>query len=130
MLDALVCVCSANVSLKKRFIDFRERDRDSICCSTLLCIHCLILVCTLTGDHICNLGILGQCYNQQSLWPGLNKCSLSTRPSQATSGSGEGSEQNKLLLLPWPWAFTTPEDSASESPDLLCGHVAENLSVK
>ena len=48
---------------------FRERGRGreretSICSSTYLCIHWLILVCALTWDWTCNLGILGRCSNQ------------------------------------------------------------------
>ena len=38
----------------------RERDREtSICCSTGLCVHWLILVCALTGDRTPNLGVSG-----------------------------------------------------------------------
>ena len=47
----------------------RERERDterSICCSTYLCIHWLILICSLTGDQTCNLGVSRQCSNQLS----------------------------------------------------------------
>ena len=36
----------------------RERET-SICCSTYLCIHWLILVCALTGDRTRNLGLSG-----------------------------------------------------------------------
>ena len=42
----------------------RGRERETlICCSTYLCIHWLILVCTLTGDWTHNLGTLG--------WPSI-----------------------------------------------------------
>ena len=56
------------------FIDFREKEEGgererareketSICCSTYLfmlsLIHCLILICALTGNQTCNLGLLG-----------------------------------------------------------------------
>ena len=47
----------------------REREREEetvICCSTYLCIHWLILVCVLTRDQTCNLGVLGCCSNQVS----------------------------------------------------------------
>ena len=47
----------------KFFIIFRERKREretSVCCSTHLCIHWLILVWALTGDRTHNLGVLGQ----------------------------------------------------------------------
>ena len=56
--------------LKIFFIDFRERkgdrERNSDCCSTYLCIHWLIFTYALTGDQTHNLGILGQCSNQLS----------------------------------------------------------------
>ena len=43
----------------------RERLRaTSICRSTHLCTHWFILVCALTGDRTCNLGVSGQCSNQ------------------------------------------------------------------
>ena len=38
----------------------------SICCSTYLCIHWLILACALTRDRTCNLGIWEQRGNQLS----------------------------------------------------------------
>ena len=45
----------------------REREREaSICCSTYLYIHWLILICFLTRDETCNLGVLGQYSNQLS----------------------------------------------------------------
>ena len=51
-------------------IDIREvgeRETETlICCSTFLCIHCLILVCALTKNWICNLGISEPCCNQLS----------------------------------------------------------------
>ena len=53
-----------------KFIDwfFRERKREtSICCSTYLCIHWLILTCALTGDQTHNLGVSG-CSNWAT-WP-------------------------------------------------------------
>ena len=37
----------------------REIEKQSICCSTYLCIHWLISVCALTGDRTHNLGALG-----------------------------------------------------------------------
>lgn len=37
-----------------------SRERES-CCSICLCIHWLILVCALTGDWTCKIGILGWC---------------------------------------------------------------------
>lgn len=48
---------------------FREEGwvkETSICCSTHLCIHRLILVCALTGDWTHNVGVLGWCSNQLS----------------------------------------------------------------
>ena len=48
-----------------------ERERETlICCYPYLCIHWLILVCALTRDQTCNLGILGQCSNQLSYLAG------------------------------------------------------------
>ena len=45
----------------------REREREiSICCSTYLCMHLLILTCALTRDQSHNLGVLGLCSNQLS----------------------------------------------------------------
>ena len=49
----------------------RDRDRDAerekpICFSLYLCIYCLILVCALTEDWTCNLGVWGWCSNQLS----------------------------------------------------------------
>ena len=39
---------------------FLEREREtSICCSTYLRIHWMILVCVLTGDQVCGPGVLG-----------------------------------------------------------------------
>ena len=51
---------------------FRERENGrqretSICCSTYLCIHWLILVCALSRDQIPNLSVLGWHCNQLSL---------------------------------------------------------------
>ena len=43
-----------------------ERERNNFCHSNYLCIHWLLLVCALTGDWTCNLGISGQCCNQLS----------------------------------------------------------------
>ena len=53
------------------FIDFRERQKKgeretSICCSTHLCIHWVILIRALTGDWIRNLGLSGWHSNQLS----------------------------------------------------------------
>ena len=69
-----------------------EREREtSICCSTYLCIHWLILVCTLTRDRTHNLDAWGQCSNQLSYmaraaifyfwcssWPIFGSCVLLT----------------------------------------------------
>ena len=50
-----------------------------VCCSTYLCIHWLILTCTLTGDQTYNLGILVQCSNQLSCYlAGLDSYSLNS----------------------------------------------------
>ena len=38
---------------------FEKGEETSACRSTYLCIHWLILVCTLTGDQTCNLGVSG-----------------------------------------------------------------------
>ena len=41
---------------------FREKEGGvAICCSTYLCIHWFILICALTGDRTCSLGV---CSNQ------------------------------------------------------------------
>ena len=59
------------------FIDYREkiiedsaqnggRGETSICCSTYLCIHWLLLILVLTRDWTHNLGVLGRCSNQLS----------------------------------------------------------------
>ena len=40
----------------------KERERE-ICCSTVLCIHWLFLVCALTRDWMCNFGLSGWCSN-------------------------------------------------------------------
>ena len=48
-------------------IDFRvtrEREKEgksSLCCSTYLCIHWLLLICALTRDQTHNLGLGGRC---------------------------------------------------------------------
>ena len=59
-----------NCSLFKMYW-FRERgdggegeQEISICCSTYVCTHWLILVWALTGDQIRNLGVSGRCSNQ------------------------------------------------------------------
>ena len=44
----------------------RERERDIDLLFHLFRIHSLILVCALTRDWTCNLGILGWCSNQQN----------------------------------------------------------------
>ena len=44
----------------------RERERHIEICSTYLCIDWLILLCALTRDPTCNLGVLGQYSNQPS----------------------------------------------------------------
>ena len=49
------CEAGIRFFLKFSFIDFRERET-LICCSHL-CIHRLILVCALTGDGTCSLGV-------------------------------------------------------------------------
>ena len=52
----------------------RETERKkntSICCSSYLFIHSLILVCALTEDQTHNLGVLEERSNQLSNWPGL-----------------------------------------------------------
>ena len=46
----------------------KERKETSICCSTHLCIHWLLLVGALTGVWTRNLGILGQWCNQVSYY--------------------------------------------------------------
>lgn len=46
-------------------MDFREREI-SICSPTYLCTPWLLLICALTGDRTCNLGISGPCSNQPS----------------------------------------------------------------
>ena len=43
----------------------RERERD-FCSSTYLCIHWLLLECSLPGNQTCNFGISGQWSNQLS----------------------------------------------------------------
>ena len=49
-----------------------ERESEtSICCSTYLFIHWLILVCALTRDWTCNLGVIGQHSNQLSTCQGM-----------------------------------------------------------
>ena len=54
------------------FIDFRQtkegqKERKTlICCSTYWCIHWLILICALTGDRTCNLGISRRCSHPRS----------------------------------------------------------------
>ena len=51
-------------SFLKKCIDLRERERETlIYCSICLCSHWLILVCALTWDWPCNLGIWGRCSN-------------------------------------------------------------------
>ena len=56
------------IAVFKNFIDFRETGREGrrerepdkereVCCSTYLCTHWLILVCALTKDQICKLGM-------------------------------------------------------------------------
>ena len=53
----------------------RETDRQtSICCSTYLCIHWLILVCALTGFRIHNFGISGWCSDNWTTQPGPIHC--------------------------------------------------------
>ena len=52
----------------------RDRERDiktSICSSTYLCLHWLILVCALTKYQTHNFGVSGQCSNQLS-YPARN----------------------------------------------------------
>ena len=48
----------------------------SICCSTHLCIHWLILVRALTRNRICNLGVLGEHSKKLSYSEHLKSCSL------------------------------------------------------
>lgn len=40
------------------FIDLRERE-PSVCCSTYLCMHWLLLICALIRDGTCSLGVSG-----------------------------------------------------------------------
>ena len=51
-------------------IDFldrgRKRERETLICSTYLCIHGLLLLCALTGVQTCNLGVSERCFNQRS----------------------------------------------------------------
>ena len=49
-----------------RYREGRGERETSICCSTYLCIHWLLLVRALTGDLTRNLGVSGQCSNQLS----------------------------------------------------------------
>ena len=52
---------------KNLLIDFREKgERETLICSTYLCIHQLIPVCVLTRDGTCKLGVLGKHSNQLS----------------------------------------------------------------
>ena len=44
----------------------QRRERKTSICSIYLCIHWLILVCALTRDQTCDLGVLGRCSNQLS----------------------------------------------------------------
>ena len=56
-------------NLKKKLISGRERERKiSICCFTYLCIHWLLLVCTLARDWTHNLDIGGWSSNQLNYW--------------------------------------------------------------
>ena len=53
-------------------IDFGERERErgtSVCCSSYLWIHWLILTCALNEDQTCNLGILGRHTTNWATWP-------------------------------------------------------------
>ena len=57
----------SNPFLKSVFVDFIQKGREtSICCSTHLCIHWLILSCALTQDWTHNFGVLGGCSYQMS----------------------------------------------------------------
>ena len=44
----------------------RERKKHLFCCSTYVYIHWLLLVCALTRDGTCSLGVSGQCSNHLS----------------------------------------------------------------
>ena len=46
-------------ALKKLSIDFKRERETSICCSTYLCIHWLLLICALPGDWTRNFGVSG-----------------------------------------------------------------------
>ena len=97
---------------------FKEREKEEgreretlICCSTYLCIHWLLLVCALTGDQTCNLGISGGCCN-----PGIPKPPgghrpvsvhdlLGTRPHSSRWAAGE------LAKLHLYWQPAAPQHS-------------------
>ena len=93
---------STNFFFKKNsYIEFRERKERGeeeqetlICYSTYLCIHWLILICTLTEDQTHNLGLSGQCSNQLS-YSAMAAAPIYDKTSQESGNRGNKLQHNK-----------------------------------
>ena len=73
----------------------RREWETTICCSTYLCIHWLLLVCALTGNRYCNLGVSKWHSNQLSSPARDKHVSVHLNPQAIRPPSGSV-----------PWLFT------------------------